>query len=170
MSERPGAPVIVVMGVSGSGKSTVGARLAAALDVEYAEGDDFHPAANIAKMAAGTPLDDADRAPWLDAVAAWLAQHADQGGVVSCSALKRIYRERLRAAAPDTYFLHLAAPKDELARRMTGRSGHFMPSSLLDSQLAALEPLAADEHGRTADATLAPDDLVTATMAALART
>ncbi|MEU7632131.1 gluconokinase [Nocardia sp. NPDC049220] len=169
MSERAGTPVIVVMGVSGSGKSTVGARLAAALDVEYAEGDDFHPAANIAKMTAGTPLDDADRAPWLDAVAAWLAQHADRGGVVSCSALKRIYRDRLRTSAPETFFLHLAAPKDELARRMTGRRGHFMPSSLLDSQLAALEPLAADEIGRTADASLAPDDLVTATMAALAQ-
>ncbi|MGO4615019.1 gluconokinase [Nocardia sp. 2YAB30] len=168
MPTREGAPVIVVMGVSGSGKSTVGTRLAAVLGVEYAEGDDFHPAANVAKMAAGTPLDDADRAPWLDAVAVWMADHTERGGVVSCSALKRSYRDRLRAAVPDAFFVHLAAPQTELARRLTGRRGHFMPPSLLDSQLAALEPLAADENGITIDATRTPDDLVTNTLVTLA--
>ncbi|MEU4344310.1 gluconokinase [Nocardia sp. NPDC023852] len=167
MPAREGAPVIVVMGVSGSGKSTVGARLADVLGVEYAEGDDFHPAANVAKMAAGTPLDDADRAPWLDAVAAWLAEHTEQGGVVSCSALKRGYRDQLRAGVFEAFFVHLAAPRTELARRMTGRRGHFMPPSLLDSQLAALEPLAADENGVTIDATRTPEDLVTDAVAAL---
>ncbi|WP_406274727.1 gluconokinase [Nocardia sp. NBC_00881] len=167
MPAREGAPVIVVMGVSGSGKSTLGTRLADVLGVEYAEGDDFHPAANVAKMAAGTPLDDADRAPWLDAVAAWMAEHTEQGGVVSCSALERSYRDRLRAGVSEAFFVHLAAPRTELARRMTGRRGHFMPPSLLDSQLAALEPLAADENGITIDATRTPEDLVTDAVAAL---
>ncbi|WP_327115186.1 gluconokinase [Nocardia sp. NBC_01730] len=167
MPEREGAPMIVVMGVSGSGKSTVGTRLADALGIEYAEGDDFHPAANVAKMAAGTPLDDADRAPWLDAVAAWMTEHTEQGGVVSCSALKRSYRDRLRAAVPEAFFVHLAVPRIELARRMTGRRGHFMPPNLLDSQLAALEPLAADENGITIDAARTPEDLVTDAVAAL---
>lgn len=166
MPERA-LPVVVVMGVSGTGKSTVGRALATALGVEYAEGDDLHPAANIAKMSAGIPLTDEDRAPWLDEVAAWLAERSAQGGVISCSALKRAYRDRLRAAAPDAFFLHLAAPRDELARRMTGRTGHFMPSSLLDSQLAALEPLAGDEHGSTVDATRDPVELARETSAAL---
>ncbi|MFI6046837.1 gluconokinase [Nocardia sp. NPDC051321] len=166
MPERA-LPVVVVMGVSGSGKSTVGRALAAELGVEYAEGDDFHPAANIAKMAAGIPLDDADRAPWLDLVAAWMGDRTEQGGVITCSALKRAYRDRLRAAAPDAFFLHLAAPREELAHRMTDRTGHFMPSSLLDSQLAALEPLAGDERGSTVDATRDPAELARETSAAL---
>ncbi|PXX58680.1 gluconokinase [Nocardia tenerifensis] len=165
MAQR-GLPVVVVMGVSGSGKSTVGRALAAELGVEYAEGDEFHPEANIAKMAAGIPLDDADRAPWLDLVAAWMGERTD-GGVVTCSALKRVYRDRLRAAAPDAFFLHLAAPRDELAHRMADRTGHFMPSSLLDSQLAALEPLAEDERGQTVDATRDPADLARETAAEL---
>lgn len=160
-------PIVVVMGVSGSGKSTVGARLAVDLGVEYAEGDDFHPAANVEKMAAGIPLDDADRAPWLDAVAAWMAERSGQGGVVSCSALKRAYRDRLRAAVPDAFFLHLAAPRDELAHRLASRRDHFMPLSLLDSQLAALEPLSGDERGETVDATRDPDALARETSAAL---
>lgn len=155
---------VAVMGVSGAGKSTVGERLAEALGVPYEDGDDLHPAANVAKMAAGHPLDDADRGPWLDAVGAWLATH---GGVVSCSALKRDYRDRLRAAAPGVYFVELDAPRDELARRMTTRSGHFMGVQMLDSQLATLEPLAADEAGVTLDATADPDDLVVEALAAL---
>lgn len=160
MTERSVSPVVVVMGVSGSGKSTVGSRLAEALHVDYAEGDDFHPAANVAKMAAGIPLTDADRAPWLDIVAGWLGEHQGRGGVVTCSALKRVYRDRLRAAAPSAFFLHLAVPHDELARRMATRSGHFMPPTLLDSQLAALEPLASDEHGVAVDATRDPAELI----------
>ncbi|MCP2288624.1 gluconokinase [Nocardia amikacinitolerans] len=161
------APRVVVMGVSGSGKSTVGDRLARALRVEFAEGDDFHPPANLAKMTAGEPLTDADRAPWLDRVAAWLAEQSGRGGVVSCSALKRGYRDRLRAAAPDVLFLHLTATREELARRMSTRRDHFMPPSLLDSQLAALEPLGTDERGIVVDATRPPADLVRETIAVL---
>ncbi|WP_254206583.1 gluconokinase [Nocardia alni] len=141
---------VAVMGVSGVGKSTVGRRLAITLGVAYADGDDLHPAANVAKMSAGIPLDDADRAPWLDAVGAWLAEY---GGVVSCSALKRTYRDRLRATAPGLYFIELDASHEELMRRMTTRSGHFMPALMLESQLATLERLAPDEPGAVIDAT-----------------
>ncbi|WP_280240115.1 gluconokinase [Nocardia abscessus] len=157
------------MGVSGSGKTTVGTRLAEALGVDYAEGDEFHPPANVAKMAAGTPLDDADREPWLDALAGWLAERSGQGAVVTCSALKRIYRDRLRASAPEAFFLHLDLPRGELERRLAERRGHFMPPSLLDSQLATLEPLEPDEDGSTVDGTLSPDDLVREAIAALER-
>ncbi|MFI9508103.1 gluconokinase [Nocardia sp. NPDC052566] len=155
------------MGVSGSGKSTVGAVLAETLGVEYAEGDAFHPASNIAKMSAGIPLTDDDRAPWLDIIATWLAEHVSTGGVVSCSALKHAYRDRLRAAAPTAFFLHLAASHEELSRRMSTRAGHFMPTALLDSQLATLQPLSADECGTTLDATAAPVDIVEEALTAL---
>ncbi len=160
---------IVVMGVSGSGKTTVGVRLAAVLGVDYAEGDDFHPAANVTKMAAGTPLEDADRGPWLDALAAWLAERWGRGAVLTCSALKRSYRDRLRASAPDTFFLHLRLSRGELERRLAARRGHFMPPSLLESQLATLEPLDSDEYGSTVDATPPPEDVVRAAVAALQR-
>ncbi|MGY2008411.1 gluconokinase [Nocardia gipuzkoensis] len=157
------------MGVSGSGKTTVGTRLADALGVDYAEGDEFHPPANVAKMAAGTPLDDADREPWLDALAGWLAERSGQGAVVTCSALRRVYRDRLRASAPDAFFLHLDLPRGELERRVAERRGHFMPPSLLDSQLATLEPLEPDEIGSTVDGTRSPEDLVREVVAALER-
>ncbi|MBF6338135.1 gluconokinase [Nocardia abscessus] len=157
------------MGVSGSGKTTVGTRLAAALGVDYAEGDEFHPPANVAKMAAGTPLDDADREPWLDALAGWLAERSGEGAVVTCSALKRVYRDRLRASAPDAFFLHLDLPRGELERRLADRRGHFMPLSLLDSQLATLEPLEPDEIGSAVDGTRSPEDLVREAVAALER-
>ncbi len=159
---------IVVMGVSGAGKTTVGVRLAAALGVEYAEGDDFHPAANVAKMSAGTPLDDEDRAPWLDTIAEWLLAHADSGGVVSCSALKRRYRDRLRAAAPGLCLVYLEVPRAELERRLTVRTGHFMRARMLDSQLADLEPPSADEPSITVDATGGVDAVVAQIRAALA--
>ncbi|MFF8813171.1 gluconokinase [Streptomyces pactum] len=139
--------VVVVMGVSGTGKSTVGALLADRLGVPYAEGDAFHSPANIAKMSAGTPLDDADRLPWLDAIGAWARDHRSTGGVVSCSALKRSYRDRLRAAAPGLFFLHLTGDRDLIAERMAARTGHFMTGALLDSQFATLEPLQPDETG-----------------------
>jgi gluconokinase len=141
------APLVVVMGVSGSGKTTVGRLLARHLDVPYAEGDDFHPAANVAKMRAGHPLDDEDRRPWLDEIARWLAGHAEGGGVVACSALKRRYRARLASAAPRVFFLHLDGSPELIAARITARQGHFMPPELLRTQLADFEPLGDDETG-----------------------
>ena len=138
------------MGVSGSGKSTVGAALARRLGVPFADADAFHPPANIAKMAAGTPLDDDDRYPWLDAVGQWLAGH-DDGGVMSCSALKRRYRDRLRSHCVHIEFLHLTGSPDLIGRRQAGRPGHFMPSSLVESQFETLQPLDPDEHGMAVD-------------------
>jgi gluconokinase len=137
------------MGVSGSGKSTVGAALARRLGVPFADADTFHPPANVAKMAAGEPLDDGDRYPWLDAVGQWLAVHND--GVMSCSALKRRYRDQLRSHCSDIEFLHLTGSPELIGRRQAGRPGHFMPSSLLMSQFEALEPLEPDERGMSLD-------------------
>jgi gluconokinase len=137
------------MGVSGCGKSTVGTALARRLDVPFADADAFHPAGNIAKMTAGTPLNDDDRYPWLDAVGQWLADH--DSGVMSCSALRRRYRDQLRAHRADIEFLHLTGSPELIAARQAGRPGHFMPSSLVTSQVEALEPLAADEHGMAID-------------------
>lgn len=151
--------VIVVMGVSGTGKSTVGQALADRLGVPYAEADDFHPPRNIAKMSAGTPLDDTDRAPWLDAIGAWAHGRAEHGGVVSCSALKRAYRDQLRAAAPRICFLHLIGDRELIARRMERRADHFMPTELLNSQFADLEPLEPDERG-VAVSVAAPESVV----------
>ena len=136
---------IVVMGTSGSGKSVVGAVLATRLDLPFVDADDLHPDANVAKMAAGTPLTDEDRWPWLDIVAETLREAAG-GAVVACSALARRYRDRIRAGAPDAVFVELEVTPEELARRMSSRE-HFMPASLLASQLAALEPLGDDERG-----------------------
>lgn len=136
---------IVVMGPSGSGKSLVGARLAARLALPFIDADDLHPPANVAKMAAGKPLDDADRMPWLDVVASVL-RDTTGGAVIACSALARRYRDRIRAGAPDALFVELEVPPVELARRMGSRE-HFMPSSLLASQLATLEHLQPDERG-----------------------
>lgn len=141
------APLVVVMGVSGSGKSTVGAALAQRLGVPFADGDDLHPARNIAKMAAGVALDDDDRRPWLDAVGRWLADREGAGGVIACSALKRAYRDQLRDHAPQTTFLHLDGSHDVIARRQAHRAGHFMPAALLASQEQTLERLEPDERG-----------------------
>lgn len=148
-SSLTGTPV-VVMGVSGSGKSAVGAALARRLGVPFADADDLHPQVNIAKMAAGTPLTDDDRHPWLDAVGRWLAHNSD-GGVMSCSALSRRYRDQLRSHCPRIEFLHLTGSPELIARRQAGRPGHFMPSSLVQSQFDALEPLGADERGMAID-------------------
>jgi gluconokinase len=141
--------LVVVMGVSGSGKSTVGAALARRLGVPFADADTFHPRANVAKMAAGKPLDDADRFPWLNAVGQWLAGHED--GVMSCSALRRRYRDQLRSFCPRIEFLQLTGSPELIGRRQAGRPGHFMPSSLVMSQFDALEPLESDEHGVSVD-------------------
>lgn len=132
------------MGVSGSGKTTIGALVAHELGLPFVDGDSLHPVANIAKMAAGTPLNDDDRAPWLQIVGKELASSAN-GLVVACSALKRNYRDAIRAQAPGAVFLHLDGSREVLGARLEGRSGHFMPTTLLDSQLATLEPLAEDE-------------------------
>ncbi|MFF8386548.1 gluconokinase [Streptomyces kanasensis] len=142
-----GAPLVVVMGVSGSGKTTVGQSLARSLEVPFAEADDFHPPENVAKMRAGVALDDADRGPWLDTIAQWLHDQREHGGVITCSALKRRYRDRLVSAAPSVFFVHLHGSAELIAERMAARRGHFMPVSLLRSQLDTLEPLAAGERG-----------------------
>jgi gluconokinase len=152
------APV-VVMGVSGSGKSTVGAALAQRLRVPFADADDFHPEANIAKMSAGEALDDHDRHPWLEAIGEWLAEHPD-GGVMSCSALKRKYRDQLRGHAPEVEFVHLEGSPEVITRRQASRPGHFMPASLLSSQFATLEPLQPDEHGVSIDVGQSVDGIV----------
>lgn len=161
--------VVVVMGVAGTGKTTIGPLLAARLGVPYAEGDDFHPAANIAKMAAGIPLEDADRWPWLDAIGAWAHGRAGLGGVVSCSALKRSYRDRLRAAAPGVEFVHLAGDRSLIEDRMSHRQGHFMPTALLDSQFATLEPLQADEAGVVVEVSGSPESITERAVTALAQ-
>ncbi|QFU89170.1 gluconokinase [Amycolatopsis sp. YIM 10] len=157
--------VIVVMGVAGAGKSTIGTALAGHLGVEYAEADEFHPAPNIEKMTSGVPLTDADRWPWLRSIADWIRAHAGTGGVVTCSALKYEYRDVLRGGG-SVWFLHLDGARELLATRMGGRSGHFMPTSLLDSQLADLSPLRQDEHGRTLDIGAPPGELVDAAITA----
>ncbi|HYB34684.1 MAG TPA: gluconokinase [Mycobacterium sp.] len=138
------------MGVSGSGKSAVGAALAQLLRVPFADADTLHPEANIAKMSAGEPLTDEDRYPWLEAVGEWLADHRD-GGVMSCSALKRKYRDQLRTHCPRIEFLHLSGAPELIERRHARRPGHFMPTSLLKSQFDTLEPLGPDEHGVVID-------------------
>ena len=147
------------MGVSGSGKSTVGAALARRLRVPFADADALHPAANIAKMAAGKPLTDDDRYPWLEAVGKWLGDHQD-GGVMSCSALKRAYRDRLRSRCPGIEFLHLTGSPELIAGRQAGRSGHFMPPALVKSQFDTLEPLAPDEQGMALDVGSSVDGIV----------
>ena len=135
---------VVVMGVSGCGKSSVGEALGALLGIPYFDGDDLHPAENVARMAAGEPLTDADRWPWLDRVAAVLAERAPV--IVGCSALKRAYRDRIRAGAGGPVrFVHLAGSRALIEDRMAARTGHFMPAALLDSQFAALEPPGPDE-------------------------
>lgn len=150
------------MGVSGSGKSTLGALLARDLGCPFLEGDDFHDARAVAKMRAGQPLDDDDRWPWLDRLGAAVGQTLATEGLVvaACSALRRSYRDRLRGAIDvPTRFLLLEADHDELLRRLTRRSGHYMPASLLDSQLATLESPGDDETVLRLDAAAPPEDL-----------
>jgi gluconokinase len=157
----PDVGPVVVMGVSGSGKSTIGAALAQRLGVPFVDADDLHPASNIAKMSRGEPLDDADRWPWLETIGQWLAAHSD-GGVVSCSALKRIYRDQLRGHARGLVFVHLDGAREVIERRQASRPGHFMPASLLSSQFATLEPLAPDEDGVVIDVDQSVDQIVQA--------
>jgi gluconokinase len=165
-----GAPTtIVVMGVSGSGKSTVAAGLVDRLGWEFAEGDDFHPPANVAKMRNGVPLDDDDRWPWLRTLAAWIGEHEQAGksAVVTCSALKRSYRDLLRDGHPSVWFAHVTADAEQIRDRVQRRTGHYMPPSLLDSQLATLEPLQDDEPGASVSGAGQPDEVVDALLATL---
>ncbi|WP_343729860.1 gluconokinase [Duganella sp.] len=153
----------VVMGVSGCGKSTVGQALATANGVPFVEGDQYHPPANVAKMSAGVPLNDDDRADWLLALQAQIsaARQRGEGLVISCSSLKRRYRDLLRQGDPGLRFAHLNGPKALIEARMRARVGHYMPPSLLDSQFRDLEPLQQDEAGVTLDIETPPADLVT---------
>ncbi|OJF91360.1 gluconokinase [Pararhizobium antarcticum] len=151
---------VIVMGVSGCGKTSVGEKLAEALQCRFIEGDSLHPPANIAKMSAGTPLDDGDRWPWLDVIGRHLAESRLRGEtiVISCSALKKIYRERLRlAAGGQLAFVFLEGSRAVFEARMKNRPGHFMPASLIDSQFAALEPPNAEPSVVTVDVTLSID-------------
>jgi carbohydrate kinase (thermoresistant glucokinase family) len=163
------APLTLLMGVSGSGKTAVGRPLAARLGLVFLDADDLHPPANVAKMRAGTPLTDADRDPWLQAVAAELerATTATRGIIIACSALKRAYRDRLRAAAPSLRVIHLTARSDVIRRRLDARTGHFMPATLLDSQFATLEPPGPDERPIVVDVTPPVDAVVDEIVAAL---
>ena len=156
----PHPPLLVVMGVSGAGKSVIGSLLAERLGVQFADADDMHPASNVRAMAAGRPLTDDDRWPWLDAVGDALARASTSGLVMACSALKRSYRDAIRAKAPDARFVHLDGTPELLRARIGARTGHFMPAALLDSQLAALEPLAPDEPGMTVSIDQTPIEVV----------
>jgi gluconokinase len=160
------AAAIIVMGVSGSGKSTIGALLAEALGWPFADADGFHPAANVAKMASGQPLTDEDRWPWLDAIATHIAtaRAAGQPVVVACSALRRAYRDRLRAGHSDLIFLHLAGEAQLIAGRQAAREGHFMPPSLMASQFATLEDPAAEADTVTVSVAASPKEVVAAAL------
>ncbi len=165
------AAAIIVMGVSGSGKSTIGALLAERLGWPFADADGFHPPENVAKMASGQPLTDADRWPWLDAIAAHIdaARKAGQPVVVACSALRRAYRERLRAGHGDLLFLHLSGAPEVIAARQAARQGHFMPPSLMASQFATLEDTVAEPDAVTVSVKASPHEVVNAAMVAISR-
>jgi gluconokinase len=152
------APVLVIMGVAGTGKSTIAGLLAGRLGWPFLEGDALHPDANVAKMAAGHPLDDDDRWPWLARIAAWIDERhaAGEPGIVTCSALRRRYRDALRRDG--VVFVHLTGDRDVIFDRLTRRQGHFMPPALFDSQLATLEPLEEDEDGLLVDVSLSPEE------------
>lgn len=155
-------PPMIMMGAQGTGKSTIGAALAARLNVAFIDGDDLHPAANKAKMAGGTPLTDEDRVPWLKVIGERIAQEREDGRIVivACSALKRWYRELLRSNVPDLLFVHLIGDKALLEQRLAGRDHEYMPTTLLQSQLETLEPLAAWEEGVEVDIHRAPEQIV----------
>ncbi|MGW4245124.1 gluconokinase [Nocardia sp. NPDC004722] len=166
--------IVILMGVSGSGKSTVAGMLVSTLGWDLLEGDDLHPPANIAKMAAGHALTDADREPWLEAIADWMSREVTAGrsAVVTCSALKRSYRDILRRSMighPDAVltFLHLTGSRDDLQRRLTARMDHFMPPGLLDSQLETLENPGPDEHIVGIEIGPPPGEVAAAALAAI---
>lgn len=162
---------IVIMGVCGSGKTTVATLLAQRRGCTLAEADDFHSEASIAKLASGQPLDDADRWPWLHRLAGWMRERALEGhsSVVTCSALKRAYRDVLRTGSTNVVFIHLDGPPDLLLERLSGRPGHFVLPGLLESQLAILEPLEPDERGAKLDVSKPLEALVSSVLACLER-
>jgi gluconokinase len=153
---------VVVMGVSGSGKTTLGKAIAEHLDWQFQEGDELHPRANVEKMSRGEPLTDEDRWPWLDAVGRWRDARADAGesAVLTCSALRRAYRDRLRSGRPGVRFCHVLVSAETVRERLQRRHGHYMPASLLPSQLATLQPLEEDEPGVTVSAEGDPADVL----------
>jgi gluconokinase len=169
MSTHHSQTPLLLMGVSGSGKTVIGRLLADRLRMPFLDADDLHPAENVQKMRLGRPLTDTDRGPWLHAVAGEIARRAldGQGVVVACSALKRAYRDRLRAACPGLRLVQLAGPPEVIRRRLEARTGHFMPADLLDSQLATLEPPEADERPLVIDLAPPPDEIVERIVAAL---
>lgn len=158
---------VVVMGVSGSGKTTIAEGIVERTGMTFAEADAFHPAANIAKMESGVALTDEDRGPWLEALNAWMRERSEAGEstVITCSALRRRYRDVLSAGLPSLDFVHLDGPAEVIRERITGRRGHFMPPALLLSQLDLLEPLDADESGIVLDVRRPPEEIVTAAVA-----
>ena len=166
----PRNTAIVLMGVSGCGKSTIGVRLARKLDREFLEGDTFHPAANVEKMSRSVPLDDDDRRPWLMSIADAIDIARQRGDkvVVTCSALKRAYRATLAAGHDDVAFVYLKGSQELIAQRLAGRAGHFMPPKLLDSQFAALEEPVADEGTIMMSIEHTPDQIVDAITAMFA--
>jgi len=159
------------MGVSGVGKTTVAVRVAAMLGWPFGEGDDFHPPANVEAMVAGRPLADADRWPWLARIGEWLdaQQAADRSVVVTCSALKRVYRERLHEGRSGLWFCELDASPAQIGERIAGRAGHYMPPTLLPSQLSAMEPLGPDERGARVAAQGSPEQVAAAVVATFTR-
>jgi gluconokinase len=163
--------IIIVMGVSGSGKTTVGAMLAGRLHWVYAEADDFHPIANIEKMSAGHPLTDEDRRPWLAAIRAWIDKQIEAGqpGVVTCSALKRAYRDQLGEGRPEVRIVYLHGSRDLIAARMASRHGHFFHAEMLDSQFRDLEEPTPDEHVLIVPITGTPEEIVEEILADLGR-
>jgi gluconokinase len=164
-----GPRCVIVMGVSGSGKTTLARGIAAHLGWRFQEGDDLHPRANVEKMSRGEALTNADRWPWLDAVGSWLDARAEAGesAVLTCSALRRVYRDRLREGRPGVCFCHVAPSAQVLRDRLDRRRGHYMPASLLPSQLATLEPLADDEPGVTLSSEGEPADVLAEALQAL---
>jgi gluconokinase len=170
-AEQSATTSIVVMGVSGSGNSTIAAGLVERLGWDFAEGDEFHPAANVAKMHSGHPLTDEDRWPWLRSLAAWIGEHeaAGKNAVVTCSALKRRYRDVLREGHPSVWFAHVRAAPELIQQRVEARRGHYMPPSLLGSQLDILEPLEPDEPGAQISGVDPPAQVAELVLEALSR-
>ncbi|MEO7447871.1 MAG: gluconokinase, GntK/IdnK-type [Humibacillus sp.] len=166
---QPPPDIVIVMGVSGSGKTTIAKGISTVMGWEFAEGDAFHSDANVEKMRSGHPLTDEDRWPWLESIGDWITskESAGESAVVTCSALRRVYRDLLRRGRPHVRFLHIEAPTDLIHDRMEHRPGHYMPPSLLPSQLAILEPLASDEPGVTVPNEGSPAQVLDRSLAAL---